>query len=230
MPSTTSTIGVTPPIFTFSSARPPAAPTSLSSSGVLREQLDDDRLGRAGQVADHVLQHLNELHVEHRLRRCRPSRARRRSPRRRRGSRFASASPRCRRCSARSPRRARVAGRCGATCSRLPASRAGSPRRGRARGSSPASELPGRHDVVEDEAAFVHRRQQIASRVRGSRDTTPPPARRTARRASGCRSDCADALVDQSTRPKRHASATLLRRHHAPQLRGARVVVEPLGS
>ena len=34
---------------------------------VRREQLDDDRLGRAGQVADHVLQHLREFDVEHRL-------------------------------------------------------------------------------------------------------------------------------------------------------------------
>ena len=39
----------------------------LQQLGVLREELDDHRLGRAGEVADHVLQHLRELDVEHRL-------------------------------------------------------------------------------------------------------------------------------------------------------------------
>ena len=35
--------------------------------GVGGEQLDLDRLGRVRQVADHVLQHLDELHVDARL-------------------------------------------------------------------------------------------------------------------------------------------------------------------
>ena len=39
----------------------------LQQRRILREQLDRDRLGRAGQIADHVLQQLHELDVEHRV-------------------------------------------------------------------------------------------------------------------------------------------------------------------
>ena len=35
---------------------------------ILTEELDDDGFGRAGEIADHVLQELREFHVEHRFR------------------------------------------------------------------------------------------------------------------------------------------------------------------
>ena len=59
MPSSTST---TPGIFSMASATRGAH--SRQQRGVFREQLDDDRLGRVGEVADHVLQELHELHLE----------------------------------------------------------------------------------------------------------------------------------------------------------------------
>ena len=62
MPSFTS---ATPLIFLILSATLGAH--SFSSVGIGGEQLDLDRLGRTGQVADHVLQHLDEFDVELRI-------------------------------------------------------------------------------------------------------------------------------------------------------------------
>ena len=62
MPSSTST---TPGSFLIAS--PTFGAHSLQQRRILREQLDGNRLGRAGQVADHVLQQLHEFHVERRL-------------------------------------------------------------------------------------------------------------------------------------------------------------------
>ena len=62
MPSSTST---TPGIFLMASATRGAH--SLQQLRVLGEELDDHGLGRAGEVADHVLEKLRELDVEHRL-------------------------------------------------------------------------------------------------------------------------------------------------------------------
>ena len=67
MPSSTSTIGVAPPIFTlverFGHLRRPRGEQVL----VRREEFHDDRLGRAGKVADHVLENLDEFHIENRF-------------------------------------------------------------------------------------------------------------------------------------------------------------------
>ena len=62
MPSFTS---ATPLIFLMlvGDLRPPL----LQQIGIGREQLDLDRLGRTGQIADHVLQDLNEFDVELRI-------------------------------------------------------------------------------------------------------------------------------------------------------------------
>ena len=62
MPSFTST---TPLIFLIAS--PTLGAHCFSSVGILREQLDLHRLGRAGEIADHVLQKLNEFDVELRI-------------------------------------------------------------------------------------------------------------------------------------------------------------------
>ena len=68
MPSSTSTIGVRAAdrhlLERFGHLRRPRR----EQLGIRREQLHHDRLRRAGQVADHVLQHLDELDVEARLR------------------------------------------------------------------------------------------------------------------------------------------------------------------
>ena len=62
MPSSMST---TPGIFLIASAT--CGAQTLQQLGILRKQLDHHGLRRAGQVADHVLQQLRELHVQHGL-------------------------------------------------------------------------------------------------------------------------------------------------------------------
>ena len=62
MPSSTST---TPGIFLIALAT--CGAQRAQQFRILREQLDHDRLGRAGEIADHVLQELREFHVQHRF-------------------------------------------------------------------------------------------------------------------------------------------------------------------
>ena len=62
IPSSTST---TPGIFLMAPATWGAQ--ARSNSRILAEQLDDHGLGRAGEIADHVLQKLREFDVQHRL-------------------------------------------------------------------------------------------------------------------------------------------------------------------
>ena len=58
-------------------ASPTRGPSCVQQRRIGREDLDLDRLGRVGQVADHVLQHLDELDVQLRLGRLDLLRARR---------------------------------------------------------------------------------------------------------------------------------------------------------
>ena len=103
----------------------------------------------------------------------------------------------CRRCSPRSPPRARAAGRCVATCFDFRRRRAGSARRRSARWFVSGERRSRRHDVVEDEAAFVHLRQQIGSEE-------PVAAVRAGDRRAGCRRRA-------TSRPRRSPAAACAR-------------------
>ena len=184
MPFSTST---TPGIFLMAS--PTCGAQCAQHVGILAEQLDDDRLGRAGEIADHVLQELRELDVQHRLR-LRDFGAHV-------GDHFFAAA-----LAVALQLDGDVAG-VGFGHRRQAQLQAGAARgafhfRRRAQDLLHVGDHAvgffergaGRHDVVEDEAAFVHGGQQVASRVLRIAEVGAADQRRAAKTASssGCSS------------------------------------------
>ncbi len=151
----------------------PAYASSASRSGA--EQLDLDRLRRAGEVVDHVREDLHELDVQARHRRRRPSRARRRSPRRWTRSRSARGLRRA----TMSPRFCSVANRPSSAPVRrdvpvdLRGRREDLLRRCAPRGRVSASDVPPGAPVVEHERPLVHLRQERRCPRTGRRRTPP---------------------------------------------------------